>query len=104
MIYQERSCPSESKEQAAEMLAGRSLEDIVQGSPDGLFRLSFLLEVHEKVAFDEDLVVDAIDGVIRMVMADQEGDALDDILVKAEGGEHRLGQRWALRLLQMAGV
>ena len=82
MIYQERSCPSESKEQAAEMLAGRSLEDIVQGSPDGLFRLSFLLEVHEKVAFDEDLVVDAIDGVIRMVMADQEGDALDDISAK----------------------
>ena len=95
---------SEGEEEAAEVSPGRCLEDVVQGFPDGRFRCFLLLKVHEEVAFDENLVVDAIDVVIGVMMTDQERDALDDTLGKAEGGEHRLGKRWALLLLQMAGV
>lgn len=88
--------------QLGDLLARSSLEDLVQRVGDRICGDIILKEIHEEVGLYENLIIHAINRMIRVMMGDEIANALGVVTVVAELSEHFPCRCRSLLLLQFS--
>ena len=60
-----------------ELFAGGGLKVVFQHPQDLFLRRFFLFQVHQKIGLDQNLMVNVMDVLVRVVVADEPTDPLD---------------------------